>query len=51
MDWKNLIFSPLDLPEPPEIDMDEFISWHTDQKSYMLKHNQKSALFHNGKGY
>ena len=39
-DWKNLIFSPLDLPEPPEVNMDEFIAWHTEQKSYMLKHNK-----------
>jgi hypothetical protein len=40
IDWRNLIFSPLDLPDPPEVDMNEFLSWHSDQKAYMLKHNQ-----------
>ena len=43
MDWKNLIFSPLDLPDPPEVDMDEFVAWHSEQKSYMLKHNQNKV--------
>lgn len=39
-DWRNLIFSPLSLPEPPDVSTDKFISWHAEQKEYMLKHNQ-----------
>ena len=39
-DWRNLIFSPLDLPDPPDVDMDKFLAWHSDQKEYMLLHNQ-----------
>ena len=42
-DWRNLIFSPLDLPDPPEVDMDEFIRWHSDQKKFMLQHNQNKV--------
>ena len=38
-DWKDLIFSPLDLPDPPELDMDKFISWNSAQKEYMLELN------------
>jgi len=42
-DWKNLIFSPLALPDPPEVDMDEFVAWHSDQKKFMLQHNQNKV--------
>ena len=42
-DWKNLIFSPLDLPEPPEVDMDEFIAWHTEQKILHVKTQSKQS--------
>jgi hypothetical protein len=40
IDWRNLVFSPLDLPDPPEVDTDKFLAWHSDQKEYMLLHNQ-----------
>jgi len=38
-DWRDLVFSPLDLPDPPSVDMDDFLAWHTKQKQFMLEHN------------
>ena len=42
-DCRNLIFSPLTLPDLPDVDMDEFIRWHSDQKKFMLQHNQNKV--------
>ena len=53
-DWRNLIFSPLDLPDPPEVDMEEFLKWHADQKAFMLEHNTnriKSSKIYGGYGW
>ena len=42
-DWRNLVFSPLDFKDPPQVDMDKFIEWHAEQKEYMLKYNQNKV--------
>jgi len=42
--FKNLLFCPLDLPTPPEIDYDDFCDWRIEQAEFNKKHNFTAAL-------
>lgn len=44
----DLLFCPLDLPQPPEIDYDKFCEWRAEQAEFNKKHNFTAALA-NGK--
>ena len=42
--FKNLLFCPLDLPEPPVVEYDKFLEWHTEQLEYNKKYNTVAKL-------
>jgi hypothetical protein len=48
MDYKDLLFCPLDLPTPPVIDYSKFKVWYNEQLDFNKKHNV-TALVADGK--
>ena len=43
-DLKDLLFCPLDLPTPPEINYDDFCEWRQEQSEFNRKYNFTAAL-------
>lgn len=42
--FRNLLFCPLDLPAPPEVDYHKFQEWHLEQIDYNKKYNKTAQL-------